>query len=102
MMEISIISMQAATLTFELKMMNAGLLLKEMLENINNKNHQKIYLYSGHDLTVMALTESLEIENFGFPGFGSALILETWLDIKNKNETFFKVFIGRNSRKKYL
>lgn len=75
--------------------MNAGPLLKEILSNAGNENRRKIYLYNGHDYNVAALAAALEVDGLSYPGFGSAVILETFYETENKTRQFFKVEVPR-------
>lgn len=89
--ELFVIRAKAEEATQELKKIHAGPLLKEFLDNINDPDHKKAYFYSGHDLNIGSIVETLQIQNFDFPDFGCALILETWQDKMNEHIKFVKV-----------
>jgi hypothetical protein len=41
-----------------------------------DKDVKKLFLYSGHDLTIVNLLRALGIKDFILPEFGSALVVE--------------------------
>lgn len=78
-------------------MIHAGPLLKEFLSNTNKPETKKAYFYSGHDLNIALIVETLQVGNFDFPDFGCALIMETWQDMLNKHIKFVKVYRRANA-----
>ena len=70
----------------EMNKYNGGPLIKKFLDNILDDNHKKIYLYSGHDLNVSSFAYGLGLNNYGYPNFGAAVIIETF---KNSNNQKF-------------
>ncbi|XP_021357337.1 testicular acid phosphatase homolog isoform X2 [Mizuhopecten yessoensis] len=68
--------------TSEMKKMKAGSLLKEMIENmkttLNTTAHPKVYLYSGHDSTVIALLRVLNVFDKRKPRYSACVMVEFW------------------------
>lgn len=74
--------------TPEMKKIGVGLLVKTFIENMNLEqkfiNPRRIYLYSGHDGNLAIFTRVHGIQEFRYPEFGSALILEKLRDLDNR------------------
>lgn len=73
--------------TQKLKRLNGGTLIRRFLEDIKENNiaskPRKIYLYSGHDVTLAAFTKAQNITSFDIPPFGSAVVVEKYRDDRN-------------------
>ncbi|CAG7725098.1 unnamed protein product [Allacma fusca] len=71
---------EVETYTPEFKRLKGGPILKELLENMPNKNKQakNVYLYSAHEGTLGALMNTLGIFNHRLPPYASALMLELY------------------------
>lgn len=74
------------------------MLVKEMISNMaekRNDSKKELFLYSGHDLTLVSLLRCLGIEELYKPQFGASVILE----LHNVNKEyfikviFFKIYI---------
>ena len=50
--------------------------IKHMEERSKNGDVKQLYLYSGHDLTIVNSLRALGIKDFILPEFGSALVVE--------------------------
>ncbi|XP_016838903.1 venom acid phosphatase Acph-1 isoform X1 [Nasonia vitripennis] len=79
-------SMSATT---EMKRINGGPLIRTLLENMNVNstvvNPRKIYLYSGHDLNLAAVSVALGFSDaFDHPDYANGLIMEKWSDSENQ------------------
>lgn len=75
--------------TTEMKRINGGSLIKTFLKNMNvngtDVNPRKIYLYSGHDLNLTAVTIALGLKDaFDHPDYANGLVMEKWKDLKNQ------------------
>lgn len=55
-----------------------GLFLKELNDNLMNQRDPKIYLYSGHDTTIIPLMIALGIFDLKWPEYCSNLAIELW------------------------
>ena len=73
--------------TIKQKRLHGGQLLKKFLGNMNlnetKLNAKKVFLFGGHDTTLMGFARALGIE-FSIPEYGTAIILEKLRDIKNE------------------
>ncbi|XP_025094992.1 lysosomal acid phosphatase-like [Pomacea canaliculata] len=73
----------------EMSRLRGGPLLKEMLMNINSTVHDpgsqtyKMFMYSVHDFTVVALLTSLQVFNNMQTPYAAAVLLELWYDDHN-------------------
>ncbi|XP_058795101.1 venom acid phosphatase Acph-1-like [Phymastichus coffea] len=77
----------------QLKRLAGGVLLRKMIDDMKNtrekKNSNKIHLYSGHELNIVMLLQTLGLYDDLIPQYSSAIIIELH-EIKNKY--FIKVF----------
>lgn len=81
---------ESILLTIEQKKMLGGYLLQKIIKDSLNI-HKKMFLYSGHDLTLLALLSVLKLHNTldSLPTFGETLFIE----LQKYNENYgFKVF----------
>ena len=78
--------------TIKQKRLHGGQLIKRFLDNMNifsnDSNTKKVYLFGGHDTTLMGSARALGIE-FLIPEYGTAIILEKLRD--QNNELYVKV-----------
>ncbi|XP_060066320.1 testicular acid phosphatase homolog [Ylistrum balloti] len=84
--------------TPELAKLKGGPLLMEIIDNmkrnLNNESSTTVYLYSGHDTTLIALLRVLNVFNNRNPSYSSCVLLELWKS--GVNETIFVKVIYRN------
>lgn len=89
--ELFALSLNSWSWTQKLKRLNSGALLRKILKNMNlnndTTNPNKMYLYSGHDVTLSALTRAQNITTFKIPPPGSAIIIEKYKDTQNVDYT---------------
>lgn len=71
--------------TPELRRLNGGQLTRRFVENINSSvKGRKIYLYCGHEMTLYSFIRANDVTFTSMPDYGSAIIMETLKDHKNK------------------
>lgn len=96
MRDLAALSLAIFTKTDFMKRMHGGALLKEILDNINQKingtlkPNRKLFLYSGHDLTVVSLMRVLGFDDLLKPEFGASIFIEHH---KIEGEDVIKVLI---------
>ncbi|XP_022921280.1 venom acid phosphatase Acph-1 [Onthophagus taurus] len=129
MKDLAAMSLAIFTQTDFMKKMHGGELVKEILLNIGNKingtlsPNRKLFLYSGHDLTVVSLMRILGFNELIKPEFGASVIIEhhsindkdiikifyksnPYADLEEKNPNYcnqvcsFKEFV--NGMKEYI
>ncbi|GJQ66093.1 hypothetical protein Trydic_g5771 [Trypoxylus dichotomus] len=82
MKNLAALSLAMFTKTDFMKRMHGGALVKEIIDNIKRKRagilkpNRKIFLYSGHDLTVVSLMRILGFGELLKPEFGAAIFIE--------------------------
>ncbi|XP_033762458.1 testicular acid phosphatase homolog isoform X2 [Pecten maximus] len=74
--------------TQETTKLRGGPLLKEIIENmkrnLNTDSNRKVYLYSGHDTTLIALMQILNVFDRRHPSYSACVIVELWKSGKNE------------------
>lgn len=88
------LSLAIFTDTTLMKRLRAGPLLKEILENMQNheskeSDKKKLFLYSGHDITLVSLMSAFGFDDLLKPGFGAAFNIELH---KDKEKSYVKFF----------
>lgn len=82
MKDIAATSLAIFTETLKMKKIHGGMLLKEILEHMNDKvnltldPNRSLFMYSGHDLTVVSLLRVLGFDELVKPEFGASVIIE--------------------------
>ncbi|XP_031783095.1 venom acid phosphatase Acph-1 isoform X2 [Nasonia vitripennis] len=86
--------------TPELCKWQIGPLVRRFLDNMNVKaettNPRKIYLYGGHELNIVAYVIAHGIQEFRYPDFSSAVILEKLRDSQNRLYVRMLAWTGNN------
>lgn len=75
-------SLALFTETEYMKRMHGGMLIKEIIETMENKTKRiplEMKLYSGHDLTIVSILNCLRLELVK-PEFGASILFELHLD----------------------
>ena len=82
--------------TTTLKRLNAGPLIKTVVDNMNNTKRQrkKIYLYSGHDKNLYSFIKAHGLTMEKLPDYSMSIIIEKLSDGQNK--TYVKVCTKTN------
>lgn len=86
-------SLSLASLTFLdiTKMLKGGPLLKEIVDKMSSKilgklvPDRKMYLYSGHDVTLISFLRALDLDKFEKPGYGAVILLEVTQETNNED-----------------
>jgi len=60
-------------------------------ENNIKKPYQKLFVYSGHDTTLIPLAMALEIFNMRWPDYAAYILMKYYISKTNPNETFVAV-----------
>ncbi|CAF3998224.1 unnamed protein product, partial [Rotaria sordida] len=60
-------------------------------ENNIKKPYKKLFVYSGHDTTLIPLTMALEIFEMRWPDYGSYIFMKYYVSKTNPNETYVAV-----------
>lgn len=85
---LEMLKQDAKVATPKLTRLGPGPIIKTFVENMNlenkYKNPRKIYLYGGHKSNIAMFIRAHNINDFRYPPFGSALILEKLRDSKNQ------------------
>ncbi|XP_023247775.1 venom acid phosphatase Acph-1-like [Copidosoma floridanum] len=79
--------LKSLSLNMQLKKLNGGGLIRTVIENMeqNTRRRKKIYLYGGHDISLISFSASENIIGaFEEPPLGSAYIVESYKDMKQK------------------
>lgn len=82
MKDLAALSLAMFTKTDFMKRVHGGALLKEIIDNIKAKRDgvlnpdRKLFLYSGHDLTIVSFMRVLGFEELLKPEFGSSVFIE--------------------------
>lgn len=75
--------------TKDASILGMGRLIGEMIDNFNrkirNQDQRKIYLYSGHDTSIIPVLTALDIFDGKFPPVGTYLIFELYSDEQKKH-----------------
>ncbi|XP_058791854.1 venom acid phosphatase Acph-1-like [Phymastichus coffea] len=83
--------------TPELRKSGPGPLIKTFVQNMNLEenvnNPRKIYLYAGHNTNIGMFTRAHRVNEFRYPSFGSAVILEK---LRNKKNRVYVRLLGWN------
>uniref|UniRef100_A0A914XXJ7 Acid phosphatase n=1 Tax=Panagrolaimus superbus TaxID=310955 RepID=A0A914XXJ7_9BILA len=83
----------------ELIKLKGGLLLQEMIKNMDNNGGVKLYMYSAHDTTVAAFLRTLEakegIIGSVSPDFAATVVVELWL--AGDNTQYVKLWYSDNA-----
>jgi len=80
---------------FEARKLGIGRFVEQLLKNVEavvggkKNNMPKMFIYSGHDNTLVPLLNSLEVFDGYHPRMGTAVILELWKN--QKNDYFFQI-----------
>jgi hypothetical protein len=72
---------------------NFNSLLKNHLDN-PNKSYQKLFIYSGHDTTLIPLAMAFEIFDMRWPKYATYIFLKYFISKTNPNETYVTVNYG--------
>ncbi|XP_025425537.1 prostatic acid phosphatase-like isoform X2 [Sipha flava] len=100
--EVAEFSFLMPTSTPLLKKLSCGVLLNEIVENMNGKRNGtlnpnvKLWVYSAHDTNVAGLLNSLNIYDKKLPPYTAAVFLEL-RKIENPNDTYVVTVSYRNS-----
>ncbi|KAJ8681684.1 hypothetical protein QAD02_017476 [Eretmocerus hayati] len=97
--------------TPDLIRLNAGGLTRRLAKNLDRDDsddevyghgRRKMYLFSGHDLTVYVVlrAHNITLPNILIPDFGSALVLEQWHD--SQFHSFVKMYFWTGSSKEMI
>ncbi|CAF1156285.1 unnamed protein product [Adineta ricciae] len=70
---------------------NFDSIAKNYLENNENKSYQKLFLYSGHDTTLVPLAMALEIFDMRWPKYASHILMKYFISKTNPKETYVAV-----------
>lgn len=82
MQEIVFLELEIRAYTIQLKRLDGGFIMKKFIDNMNpkgdpsNKPSHKIYIYSGHDINIVAFYMAHNINSSWIPDYGSAFIVE--------------------------
>jgi hypothetical protein len=63
----------------------------EEKENHNQKPYQKLFVYSGHDTTLIPLAMALEIFDMSWPKYASYIFMKYYISKTNPKETYVAV-----------
>ncbi|XP_014252151.1 prostatic acid phosphatase-like [Cimex lectularius] len=94
----SLASLNLASYTWseKLKMLQGGSMLKEWISHFKSPSYGKLYLYSGHDLTLVNILRTVGFDELILPKYGAAIIVEFHHD-KDLDEKQFLKFLYLNS-----
>lgn len=97
MKSLAALSLASFTDTQLMKRFHGGILVKEIMDNMvmkmNRTSSPLIYLYSGHDLTVVSILAAFGFEMLVKPDFGAYFIIELY----NKEGEYFVEFRYANN-----
>ncbi|KAI2800106.1 hypothetical protein BLOT_014013 [Blomia tropicalis] len=81
-----------SSLTREIQRLRTGLLLKDIIQNLNKSNFggKRLYIYSTHDTQITLFLSALRVYNELAPPFGSAIMLEIYQN--QTNEPYIRGF----------
>jgi hypothetical protein len=92
-------SMTMLAKTTEMQRLYSGELLNDILTRMDasiNKSPEakKLFLYIGHDSTIVPLLQTLKIKNITYPLYGAAVVMELYATPSNK--TSVKLLYNRD------
>lgn len=94
------------TKTTRMRRFQGGPLLKDIIQHVNEKisklNDRKLYLYSAHDMTLLAVMEALGVTYFYQPDHLDALIFELHQNTDNQFQIEVKSNTFRIFKKIFL
>lgn len=85
---------------YQLQRLFSGTLLADIVRQMrkvvsNNDSSSKIYLYSGHDISISSLLNSLGLSAFLVPDYGASVIFELYSS--SRNEYYVKVLYNEDT-----
>jgi len=108
MVNLTAFSFKMVTYTEEMKRLKGGPLIKEMIQNMNEKisgkmdARRKVFMYSAHDTTVATFLNSLDLFEMIPPPYASMILVELLQNVAS-NQSFIKIsFKNATDRDPYI